>query len=343
MVKEISEKDEKTKDKCKFKCNSYIIGTGIIVLLIIAFLLFGNVITGKASKTEVGEKTAEFLNNYFAQSGASGKVELKNVEEDSGLYKVNMIYNNEELSVYVTEDGKYIIPSQALSPLDTEIVTEQTQPTEIPKSDKPKVELFVFSYCPYGTQAEKGMIPVYDLLKDYADFEIVAIGAMHGEFEKTESLRQICIEKNYGKDVLFKYLKSFDENSKIGDCKGDEKCVNPLIESIYSSLSIDKNKIEACIEKDAEAIYNQQNEKAKSLGVTGSPTIVINGVEVPISGNSYSYNDQKIAFSRDANTYKKIVCSLFNTAPDACSEQLSSASPSAGFGSDEGSSSGSCG
>jgi len=31
---------------------------------------------------------------------------------------------------------------------------------ELPKTAKPKVELFVMSHCPYGTQAEKAMIPV---------------------------------------------------------------------------------------------------------------------------------------------------------------------------------------
>ncbi|MGI5825841.1 MAG: DsbA family protein [Patescibacteria group bacterium] len=34
------------------------------------------------------------------------------------------------------------------------------------KSDKPEVKFFVMSFCPYGNQAEAGLEPVYQLLKD---------------------------------------------------------------------------------------------------------------------------------------------------------------------------------
>ncbi|MBU3941884.1 MAG: hypothetical protein KKF74_03150, partial [Nanoarchaeota archaeon] len=42
----------------------------------------------------------------------------------------------------------------------------------MPKKDKPEVELFVMSHCPYGTQIEKGMLPVARLLGDKIDFNI---------------------------------------------------------------------------------------------------------------------------------------------------------------------------
>ena len=35
-----------------------------------------------------------------------------------------------------------------------------------PKKEKPEVELFVMSHCPFGTQIEKGMLPVARLLGD---------------------------------------------------------------------------------------------------------------------------------------------------------------------------------
>ena len=46
---------------------------------------------------------------------------------------------------------------------------EQTPSQEITKTDKPNVELFVMSFCPYGVQAETAMKPVVDLLGDSAD------------------------------------------------------------------------------------------------------------------------------------------------------------------------------
>ena len=55
--------------------------------------------------------------------------------------------------------------------LDTSTADTSTS-TTVPKSDKPLVELFVMAYCPYGTQAEKGLIPVIELLGDKIDASI---------------------------------------------------------------------------------------------------------------------------------------------------------------------------
>lgn len=42
-----------------------------------------------------------------------------------------------------------------------------TQPPFNPiKSDKPEIKFFIMSFCPYGNQAEAGLEPVYQLLKD---------------------------------------------------------------------------------------------------------------------------------------------------------------------------------
>ena len=191
-------------------------------------------------------------------------------------------------------------------------------PKGVIKSDKPIVETFVFSYCPYGLQFEKALFPAYDLLKDKADFRIVAIGAMHGEFEKTESLRQISIENIYGKDKLFSYLKEFDINGDIGSCSGDESCLNNYLPDVYKKLSIDKTKIENYMKTNAEKIYNEQNARANSLGVGGSPTFIINGAQVQVS--------------RTAESIKEAVCNAFNTKPEECSQSLSTQSANPGFG-----------
>jgi hypothetical protein len=211
-----------------------------------------------------------------------------------------------------------------MSELET---TQKETPKEVPKSDKPVVEAFIFSYCPYGTQFEKALIPVYSMLKLKADFNIVAIGAMHGEYEKTESLRQIAIEKLYGKDKFFTYLKLFNENANIGNCRGDAACIDKVLAVIYAQTSIDKKKVEDYMKTEALKIYTEQNARAQSLGISGSPTFVINGAEVQVS--------------RTADAIKTAVCSAFNTAPADCSKVISKESPSPGFGTSTSSASGS--
>ena len=141
---------------------------------------------------------------------------------------------------------------------------------------------------------------------------------MHGEFEHVESLRQICIENNYGRDKLFSYLKQFDTNSSIGACSGEDNCVNPLIQNIFVNLSINKTKIDNCMAKDAEAIYQADETVASNMGISGSPTFVVNGVQVDTS--------------RDSASILKTICSSFKTQPSECSTELSTDNPSAGFG-----------
>src|SRR5680860_695813 len=68
----------------------------------------------------------------------------------------------------------------------------QAPSANVPKSDKPSVELYVFTYCPYGTQSEKGIIPAVKALGSKIDFKIKQIGAMHGDHEKIEAQRQLC-------------------------------------------------------------------------------------------------------------------------------------------------------
>lgn len=52
------------------------------------------------------------------------------------------------------------------------------------------------SYCPYGLQAEKMFLPVYDLLKNKAEMGIYFVNyIMHDKKEIDENLREYCIQK----------------------------------------------------------------------------------------------------------------------------------------------------
>jgi len=141
---------------------------------------------------------------------------------------------------------------------------------------------------------------------------------MHGEFEHVESLRQICIQKNYGVDKLFSYLKAFDVSTDIGACSGTDTCVNPLIDKIYTSLKIDKTKITTCMTNDAPALYDADGARSQSLGISGSPTFVI--------------NDAQVNVNRSPDAIKTAVCNAFTTSPTECTKALSTAAASVSFG-----------
>lgn len=299
--------------------SSVVLGFAVIVLIGMVFFkggLTGNVISGD----DAGRSLVQYLNQK-----TNGGVEFVSFSDKGYLYEVKVKYQGQEIPVYSTKDGKYFV--QNAVPLTDQPVmgnnvansnANVNAPKGVAKSDKPVAEAFIFSYCPYGLQFEKALFPVYDLLKDKADFRIVAIGAMHGEFERIESLRQISIEQMYGKDKLFSYLKEFDKNSDISACRGEENCLTKYLPNIYNRLSIDKTKVENYMKSDAEKIYNEQNARANSLGIGGSPTFVVNGVQVQVN--------------RDPNSIKEAVCDSFNNQPSGCSQSLSTQSASPGFG-----------
>lgn len=295
---------------------------GIVVIVILIVMLTGVSGIGGVSKSVAEQRVIDFATSQGLEAT------IVNSTDTGPFYEITISIQGNAFPVYVTKDGKNMATS--LIPLTADTTTDtskgSTPQADVPKTDKPKVEAFIFSYCPYGTQFEKALIPVYDLLKNKADINIVAIGAMHGEYEHVETLRQLCIEKNYGRDKLFKYLKAFDENSAIGSCSGTDSCVNPLIQKIYTTLSIDKSKIDTCMTKDAPALYNAQNARASSLGISGSPTFVINGVQVQAD--------------RTPEAIKTAVCNAFTTPPSECSQTLSTTAASAGFGASAGTSSG---
>ena len=185
------------------------------------------------------------------------------------------------------------------------------------------------SYCPYGTQMEKGILPAVTALGKKVNFEIKFNDyAMHGEKELKENLVQYCIQKEQASkfnEYLTCFLKSSDSaaclaSAKINTSKNDS-CVAKTDKEFNVTDDFKNNTNYKGpypgfdISKDDNAKYN----------VGGSPTLIINGTEV--------------SAARDSASLLKTICSAFKEAPEECNTVLSSASPAAGFG--EGTTSGS--
>lgn len=307
--------------------SSLILGAILIVLVVgNVFGLTGNIsLTGKSvSSNTAGENLVTYLNTI-----TTSEVKLVDVKEANGLYLVTVEYNGNNVPVYMTKDGKYYTTTLVPLTADTGTQTDTQTPANIPKTDKPSVELYVFTYCPYGLQMEKAMIPVVNLLKDKIDFKIRQIGAMHGEHEKLEAERQLCIEKEYPSKFL-DYLLAFAEDTSIGSCNGDVTCLTPKLNALFTKLGIDASKINSCMTTDGESLYNAEVTNAQSKDIGGSPTLVINGVQSQAS--------------RSPEAIKGVICNAFNTVPSECTQTLSTSQAAAGFGNGTSSSgSASCG
>ncbi|MBT3398312.1 hypothetical protein HOA55_01815 [archaeon] len=297
------------KKSCKAFCkkvvsscqkNYWIVATIVLaVLLVLSYSLTSSGIGASAA----GEKVLAFANDQGAEA------ELIEVTEADGLYQVVLQIQDQPVPVYVTKDGKNLIPS--LIPLDATQTApstpQQPTPTNVPKSDKPKVELFVMTHCPYGTQAEKGYLPTIQALGDKIDSSIKFVHYFLHEPENAETPIQICIREEQP-DKLMKYLLEFlkDGNSNAA----------------ITAAGVDKAKLDTCISSGkADEYYATDSALSEGYGVRGSPTLVVNGVIANSGRSSAAYLDS--------------ICSAFTegSKPAECdSLSLDSASPSPGFG-----------
>jgi hypothetical protein len=228
------------------------------------------------------------------------------------MYAVTVNYNNQDIPVYVSLDGKYLLP-QAI-PLTGNAVADTTNtvdavaptPTVVPKTDKPKVELFIMTHCPYGTQAEKGIIPAVKALGDKVDFTIRFVHYfMHGDKEETETYNQVCIREEQSAKYI-SYLECFLEDGN------SDRCI--------TKVGVDKAKMTGCVSTKAKEYYAADSKLSESYGVQGSPTLIINGAEAEF-------------YPRSPSNAATAICAAFNNQPTLCSSNsLSTSGASAGFG-----------
>lgn len=309
----------------------------ILLSLLLALLASGcslAIPTGKSAKKNLKPEEAKaaaekFINENLLPPNVKATVKSAVLEGD--VYNVSLNVGGKDYTSYMTRDGgkffqsgidtaTYAQENAANQAADNQAADSNgaaAPPANAPKSDKPKVELYVFTYCPYGTQAEKGIIPAVKLLGDKIDFKIRQIGAMHGEYEKTEALRQLCVEKQSPSKFL-DYAQAFALDSAIGACGSNTQCSEPLVNALFAKLGINKSSIDACMKTDGTALYASEEANAQSKSIGGSPTLVINGVQS--------------SAGRDSASYLAGICAAFNTPPAECSKQLSSAAPAPGFG-----------
>ncbi len=292
--------------------------------------------------SQVADDVVKFLNDYLLQG--KGTAVLENVAEKSGVYMLNFSVSGQTNTVYVSKDGNLLFlwsidinKAKQTPPTQGEEQNQDQTQQNIPKSDRPVVELFVMSYCPYGLQMEKGILPVLSLLKDKIDYSIRFVNyAMHGEKEVYENLRQYCIQRELPEKYL-DYLSCFLDNGDYEECMNKAGVSESDIATCENETDTEYN-ITGILEDPEKTewfsgrfpAFKIDDAKNQEYGVRGSPTLVING--------------KVVTSARDAVSLLSTICSAFNTEPGECNTDLSSyGSPSPGFGFTQGGSGGASG
>lgn len=197
------------------------------------------------------------------------------------------------------------------------------------KKDKPELEAFVVSYCPYGLQMQRILVPVQSLLKDAANIKVRYIGeitngtitSMHGDQEAKENLKQICIREEQP-SKYWDYLACFIKAQGKSDTCSDE-------------VKLDKTKLDSCIKDSNKGLkYAQVDfDAGNKYGVSGSPSLFLNGEQV----SEFNFG------GRTAEAVKTLVCCGMSTKAKACDTVLNTEQANTAFAATYGSSSGSTG
>lgn len=257
----------------------------------------------------------------FDESVSKGKAysQISGYIDQVGAYQSLRISANFDPAAEICDNG---IDDDNNGKIDCADESCKSQWKCMEKKDKPEVELFVMSQCPYGTQIEKGIIPVIETLGSKVSFAVKFCDyAMHGEVEIKEELQQYCIETEQNNKYLG-YLKCFLEAGKSDECVTstgvDKAKLSACIAATDEKYQVTKNFADKTTWKGNYPTFNVFKDAVDKYGVAGSPTLVINGVVA--------------SSARDSASLLDAVCTGFKVKPAECSTKLSLTSPTAGFG-----------
>jgi hypothetical protein len=303
----------------------------------------------EAKAQEIGVLLSD---TFFLNTGEEADVLFSRYEDMGSHLTIYYNVSGQEVPIIVSRNYEYLYPSaveyvqmatevsEAMAEYESSL-EEEPEPEGYPTSAEPQVMLFVMSNCPYGNQAENGIVEAVSLLEEgiafepvyiiydetihpaysgeseecYLDSENVTYCSMHGKYELDQGIREKMVFNRYGEAKWAEYAVAV--NAQCFDTGADiETCWKTTAES----LEIDAQEIEDNFEAEKFVILSREKNLTFSMQQFGSPGLFINGAEY--SG------------SRSSEAFKTAICSAFETEPEDCTTELSEAAAAA---------SGSCG
>jgi len=186
---------------------------------------------------------------------------------------------------------------------------DSTAPIELESSlsEKVKLDFYLMSQCPYGTQVVDAIAPVKEKLGDALDLNLNFIAndngdgtfrSLHGQPEVEGNIVQLCAIK-YNPEEYMGMLTC--QNKNAGAIPGNwEACA--------SENGLEVEKIRSCFEgEEGKELLRASIAETQKVGATGSPTIYV--------------NDEKYGGGRGENDFMRAVCNAFeNERPEVCAD-----------------------
>lgn len=327
---ESEKKDEKT-DQDEYSKPFWKSGQGMVIIAIGLVLLVGSFANYYRNRTEqknsvvIKDKIEKFIKENLVQPGTELKIE--DFQKEGGLYKLTIAVGEQKITSYASLDGNKFFPeaidleekgaeAAAVDPNDPRSKPPVTEASQ--KQAVPEVELFVMSLCPYGVQAEKGILPAIQKLGSKTNFRLRFVDyTLHGKPEFDENLKQYCIQKEEPAKLLG-YLACFNKDEDSVKCTTTARLIKAKIDACIAQTDKEFKLNENFSASGQSSPFGIEKELNEKYGIQGSPSLVING--------------EKVNSGRDAASYLKAICSGFTNPPAECQATLSSETPAPGFG-----------
>ncbi len=167
-----------------------------------------------------------------------------------------------------------------------------------------KMELFVMSQCPYGTQAENLLQPILMDFGNAIDFSLEFVvsetdggfNSLHGEKEVQGDKIQACAQKHYPNNFM-NFVVCMNKNARQ---------IPDNWESCAEEIGYDVSALKECYEgEEGEELLRETAQKTANLMVRASPTMFI--------------NDEQYSGNLDGISIKRALCAELNNHP-SCAE-----------------------
>ena len=266
----------------KFRDNPWIISTlvlGLVIILLIAFI--GSNDGGEI----VSEKIAvdNLVSFIKSQNKEDVSFSVSSVQQEGQLYKITLNYQGQEVPIYVSLDGKYLVSD--VIPLNEDLVldSDNNVNVEVEAGDSPvmgeadaPLTIIEFSdyQCPFCgkfydqtlPQIEEKYIKTGKVKLVYKDFPLISI---HSEAQKAAEAAR-CVREQKGDEGYFKMHNKLFENQQSLSVENYKKWAR--------TLGVVGSKFDKCLD-DGTFADDVEDELAygESLGVTGTPAFFIDG------------------------------------------------------------------
>ena len=315
------------------------LGAAVLVVVITGALLFAKSDFSKVfpflhpSAQSVAQKSVDYINKNLLPAGQTAT--LGAVSEQNGVIKIKVTVGGTSYDSYVTSDGKLFFPQAydlTAAAKTTPGATTTAKPADITKVDKPLLEAYVVSDCPYGLQMQRMMVDAVAKAPALADFiKVRYIGSVSGNditsmhdaapngAEAKENLRQMCIREEQPAK-FYTYLGCYMKKS--AGALGNGMPIGDSA-SCLSSTGVDVAKVNSCMADPVRGLAFAKADFAldTKYNVTSSPTLVLDGATI----SEFDFG------GRVTDSIRAMVCAASKTPSAFCSTKLSTEQTATSF------------